>query len=451
MDSAGSAFKNFFLTLSSPEVLAEIIAIIIAALIALAGAQAARNWHKRHGQPGDLTKWSARGLESLVLLAPYFVALVVLLLVRAGLGLLGMHTDVVDAALQLITALVIVRYGVYLLRLTLGPETWLTAWENRITFMLWLLIGFELVGWFDLAETTLDRIDLIPGKTSFSLWALLKGVVVVSVFLIVTSLLARAVERRVMRLEALAISTRIGISKFIYFSLVGVGILLGINAAGVDVTTLNVLTGAIGLGLGFGLQAIASNFVSGFVLLMDKSIKPGDVISFTGHTGTSTENFGWVQELRGRYVVVRDRDGVETLVPNQNLITNSVINWSYSDQRVRLRLPVMVSYDDDPEIGLKALFEAVKDHPRILKEPPPVTRLMSFEDYGMRLEVRFWIADPMNGVNNVRSDVNRAIWKIFRQQGIKIPVAQRELRMLGPQSARLAPGLDAADADDHPG
>ena len=196
--------------------------------------------------------------------------------------------------------------------------------------------------------------------------------------------------------------------------LLGIGVLLGINAAGVDVTTLNVLTGGIGIGLGFGLQTIAGNFVSGFVLLIDKSIKPGDVISFTGHTGTSTENFGWVQELRGRYVVVRDRDGVETLVPNQNLITNSVINWSYSDKRVRLRLPVMISYDDDPEVALEALLEAVRDHPRILREPAPVSRLMAFEDYGMRLEVRFWIADPMNGVNNVRSDVNRAIWRVFR-------------------------------------
>jgi small-conductance mechanosensitive channel len=184
------------------------------------------------------------------------------------------------------------------------------------------------------------------------------------------------------------------------------------------------------------LQAIASNFVSGFVLLMDKSIKPGDVISFTGTTGTSTENFGWVQELRGRYVVVRDRDGVETLVPNQNLITNSVINWSYSDQRVRLKVPVMISYDDDPEVALKALAEAVQDHPRILREPHPATRLMSFEDYGMRLEVRFWIADPMNGVNNVRSDVNRTIWRVFRNYGIRIPVAQREFRVLG-QSKQL--------------
>jgi small-conductance mechanosensitive channel len=267
----------------------------------------------------------------------------------------------------------------------------------------------------------------------------------VSAFVVITTLVARTIERRIMKVEALAVSTRIGISKFTYFFLVGVGIMLGINAAGVDVTTLNVLTGAIGLAVGFGLQAIAANFVSGFVLLMDKSIKPGDVISFTGHTGTSTENFGWVQELRGRYVVVRDRDGVETLVPNQNFITTTVINWSYSDQRVRLRLPVMISYDDDPEVALQALLDAAADHPRILRDPGPVTRLMSFEDYGMRLEVRFWIADPMNGVNNVRSDVNRAIWRVFRQRGIKIPVAQREFRMLDAAAERPTPETPAGD------
>jgi small-conductance mechanosensitive channel len=209
-----------------------------------------------------------------------------------------------------------------------------------------------------------------------------------------------------------------------------------------------VLTGAIGLGLGFGLQAITSNFVSGFVLLMDKSIKPGDVISFTQHTGTSTENFGWVQELRGRYVVVRDRDGVETLVPNQNLITNSVINWSYSDQRVRLRLPVMISYQDDPEIALGLLIEAAREHPRILRDPGPVSRLMSFEDYGMRLETRFWIRDPMNGVNNVRSDVNRKIWKLFRDHGITIPVSQHEIRVLDPGAVAIRPpALRPDDAD----
>jgi small-conductance mechanosensitive channel len=455
MPNEDSALRGFFVTVASPEVLAEIIAIVIASLIAIAGAHTVRNWHKRHAAPTLDASTAEKLVEALIQVAPFFFALIVLAMVRAVLGWADMHTSVVDTALQLTLALIIVRLGVYVLRLSLGGGSWVNGWENRLTFLIWLFVGFELMGWFDFAESSLDKIDLIPGKTEFSLWALLKGVVVVSAFVIITTLVARTIERRIMKVEALAVSTRIGISKFAYFFLVGVGILLGINAAGVDVTTLNVLTGAIGLGLGFGLQAIASNFVSGFVLLMDKSIKPGDVISFTGHTGTSTENFGWVQELRGRYVVVRDRDGVETLVPNQNLITNSVINWSYSDQRVRLRLPVMISYDDDPEIALQALLDATADHPRILRDPGPVTRLMSFEDYGMRLEVRFWIADPMNGVNNVRSDVNRAIWRVFTQRGIKIPVAQREFRMLDRSQNRPMPGSFARgqgpqDEDDAP-
>jgi len=274
--------------------------------------------------------------------------------------------------------------------------------------------------------------------------------VVVTAFVVVASLIARAIERHVMQLGELAVSTRVGISKSSYFLLVGLGVLLGINAAGVDVTTLNVLTGAIGLGLGFGLQAVASNFVSGFVLLMDKSIKPGDVISFTTLGGASAGNFGWVQELRGRYVVVRDRDGVDTLVPNQNLITSSFINWSYSDQRVRLKLPVLVSYEDDPEVALKLLVDATDNHPRILRDPPPVSRLISFEDNGMRLEIRFWIADPVNGVNNVRSDVNRAIWRIFRAHGVRIPVPQQETRILEPRGrpypgAGLAPPTPGTD------
>ncbi len=433
MDRAdNSALRNFFVTLASPEVLAEVIAIIIASLIAVAGAHMVRNWHRRHVPPGPEAGWGDRIIEASVLVAPYFFATIVMTVVRAALGWLDMHTAIVDSALQLTIALVIIRFGVYVLRLSMGGASWVRSWENRLTLLIWLLVGFELLGWFDYAESTLDSIDLIPGKVQFSLWALLKAIVVVSAFGVMTTLIARTLERRIMKVEALAVSTRIGISKFVYFLLVGIGLLLGINAAGVDITTLNVLTGAVGLAVGFGLQAIAANFVSGLVLLMDKSIKPGDVVSFTGHTGTSTENFGWVQELRGRYVVVRDRDGVETLVPNLNFITTTVINWSYSDQRVRLRLPVMISYEDDPEIALQALLDATADHPRILRDPGPVTRLMSFEDYGMRLEVRFWIADPMNGVNNVRSDVNRAIWRVFKERGIKIPVAQRELRMLDP-------------------
>jgi small-conductance mechanosensitive channel len=341
---------------------------------------------------------------------------------------------------------------VYALGRLLGPGSWVRSRERAITVVFALIVAVALLGWLDAIEAALNRVNLVPGRGQFSLWALLKGLVVVTAFVVVASLIARAIERHLMRLEQVAVSTRVGISKFTYFLLVGLGILLGINTTGVDVTTLNVLTGAIGLGLGFGLQSVASNFVSGFVLLVDKSIKPGDVISFTAQTSdnSGTSNFGWVQELRGRYVVVRDRDGVDTLVPNQNLITSPFINWSYSDQRVRLKLPVTVSYDDDPEVALQLLLEAAEGHPRILRDPPPVSRLMSFGENGLHLEVRFWIADPVNGVNNLRSDVNRAIWRIFRAHGVTIPVPQREVRMRDRDSAKppaptIAPPMPGRD------
>jgi small-conductance mechanosensitive channel len=421
--------KQFFEQLTTPEVMAEVIALIMAALLATGLAHHIKRWMRPLAERADVGPWSRRLVIAGMVIAPSFVALVLILGLRALFAYFGLRVELVDLAMDLATVLVLVRIGVHALSVSLGPNSWIRSWELRITFAIWIAISFQVLGWFAGIERTLDSIDLIPGKSQFSLWALLKGVVVIAGFLIVTSLIARTIERRVMKLEGIAISTRIGISKFSTFALLALGVLLGINASGVDLTALTVLTGAIGIGLGFGLQTIASNFVSGFVLLMDKSIKPGDVISFTGTTGTSSENFGWVQELRGRYIVIRDRDGVETLVPNQHFINNQVVNWSYSDQRVRIRLPVMISFQDDPELALQVLVDAAANHPRILKDPGPVSRLMSFETYGMRVEVRFWIRDPMNGVNNVRSDVNREIWRLFKKHGITIPVQQHDVRV----------------------
>ena len=422
--------NQFFEQLTTPEVMAEVIALIMAGLLATALAHYIKRWLRALAARSDLARWPQRLVIAGMVLAPSFTGLVLILGLRALFSSFAMRVELIDIAMDLATVLVLVRFAVHAISVSLGPNSWFRAWELKLTFVLWAAISFQVLGWFTGLERTLDDIDLIPGKGNFSLWSLLKGIVVIAGFLIVTSLVARTIERRVMKLEGLAISTRIGISKFSTFGLLTLGVLLGINASGVDLTALTVLTGAIGIGLGFGLQTIASNFVSGFVLLMDKSIKPGDVISFTGTTGTSSENFGWVQELRGRYIVIRDRDGVETLVPNQHFINNQVVNWSYSDQRVRIRLPVMISFQDDPEIALQVLVDAAANHPRILKDPGPVSRLMSFENYGMRVEVRFWIRDPMNGVNNVRSDVNREIWRLFKKHGITIPVQQHDVRVI---------------------
>jgi small-conductance mechanosensitive channel len=432
--------RELFEQVSTPQILAEAVAIVLTVLLASALAHYVKGWIRPLATRPDLGQWPRRLAVAGMVLAPSFIAVVLILGLRGAFASLDMETGLIDIALDLATVMVLVRFGVHALSVSLGPNSWIRNWEIQLTLFVWAAISFQVLGWFSGIERTLDRIDLIPGKAQFSLWSLIKGIVVIAGFLVVTSLIARTIERRVMKLEGLAISTRIGISKFSTFALLALGVLLGVNASGVDLTALTVLTGAVGLGLGFGLQSIASNFVSGFVLLLDKSIKPGDVISFTGTTGTSSENFGWVQELRGRYIVVRDRDGVETLVPNQNLMTNSVINWSYSDQRVRIRLPVHISFQDDPELALQVLIDAAANHPRILKDPGPVSRLMSFENFGMRVEVRFWIRDPMNGVNNVRSDVNREIWRLFKKHGITIPVQQHDVRMVTPEFEAPPPG-----------
>ncbi len=368
-----------------------------------------------------------RLLEAIVITSPHFIGL---LLIAASAGVLHVLNDqpvLLDTCTLLVALLLLVRVIVYIFRISVGDRAPIKGWGNTISLIIWAALALHVLGWFEPMVIMLDRIGIQAGSARISIWSVVKLIFTISIFVLAAAWVARWIERRLMTMNAVTINMRIGLSKFIQAGLIGVSILLGLNAAGLDITTLNVLTGAIGIGLGFGLQAIASNFVSGFVLLMDRSIKPGDVISFSGTTGTTTEAFGWVQELRGRYVVVRDRDGIETLVPNQHFITHPVINWSYTDTRIRMKLPVGISYECDPEQAMSLLLEAARSHPRILQSPPPAARLMSFGDYAIQLELRFWISDPQEGLNNVRSDVNRMIWKLFKQHNIVIPVPQYEV------------------------
>ena len=424
-------------SLLTPSALLQLAALLIAILFALWFGRQVRNTDR--GKAALVQRGvRARATEALLIVSPHLAAVVLIAAFGGVLHALEADSRIVDLAITLAGLMLLIRLAVYVVRVSLGNRT--KGWGNAVTFLLWGVLALQVLGWFDPVVQALDSVGIKAGKSRITLWSVLKILFTVGAFILVAVWIARWFERRLMAMQGLALSMRIGISKFSQAFLIGLSILLGLNAAGLDLTTLNVLTGAIGIGLGFGLQAIAANFVSGFVLLMDRSIKPGDVISFTGTTGTSTEGFGWVQELRGRYVVVRDRDGVETLVPNQHLITNPVINWSYTDPRVRLKLPVRVSYRDDPELALSVLLQAAEDQKRILRDPAPVSRMMGFNDYGFDLELRFWISDPQEGVNNVRSDVNRAIWRLFRENGITIPVAQREVVFeMKPQVQRELP------------
>jgi len=424
-------------TLQQPPNLLQLGLIVAAVLLGWWAAKFARSRITVSSDPENLPD---RLRELLYIGAPPALTLVVLATTDGLLHAAGLAAGMVDTAVQLIGLLLLIRVIIYVLRVSLGTRARLKGWGAAITGVIWVFLSLHLLGWGDEVIRVLDGMGMQAGKTRISVWSVMKLLVTVSVFVLLALWVSRWLERRVLKLDALAPTMRIGIAKFVQAFLVGISVLVGLNAAGLDLTTLNVLTGAIGIGLGFGLQSIAANFVSGFVLLMDRSIKPGDVISFTGTTGTATEGFGWVEELRGRYVVVRDRDGVETLVPNQNLITNPVINWSYTDPRVRLKLPIRVSYKDDPELAMKLLLQATDEHPRILREPAPVARLMGFGDHGIELELRFWIPDPQEGVNNVRSDVNRRIWSLFKDHAVTIPVAQREIRVeMVPSASPVAP------------
>ncbi|HLS80534.1 MAG TPA: mechanosensitive ion channel domain-containing protein [Steroidobacter sp.] len=410
--------------LLTPTTLLQVSLILLGVLLALWFGRRVRNTELARTalvEPG----FQARITEAFSIVSPHLAALVLIATFGGVLHALEAPSRFVDLAISLSGLLLLIRLGVYIVRVSLGNRA--KGWGNPITFAIWGLLALHLLGWFDPLVQALDSVGVQTARSRITLWSILKILFTVSAFVLIAVWLARWIERRLMAMQGLELSMRIGIAKFAQTVLITLSVLLGLNATGLDLTTLTVLTGAIGVGLGFGLQAIVANFIAGFVLLMDRSIKPGDVISFTGMTGTSTEGFGWVQELRGRYVVIRDRDGVETLVPNHNLITNQVINWSYTDPRVRLKLPVRVSYNDDPELALALLLKAAEGQKRILRDPQPVSRMIGFNEYGFDLELRFWIADPQEGVNNVRSDVNREIWRLFREHGITIPVAQRQV------------------------
>jgi small-conductance mechanosensitive channel len=427
--------QAFFEILSTRTVLIEVAIIALCLIVGgLVGLQLSRRFQSRRSSTPMALTWEYFVAHGTVVIIPLVVAL--LLELAAHSALLAAHFDVtlLGAAARLIASYIIVRVGVLLFAASLGDKSWIQNWETRVTLLIWFAIAAEYLGWLDPIIATLDSFGIVAGRSRITVWSVLKLLFILTLFMLVATWISRWVERRVKRLSGVAMSTRIGIAKFANAFLIALSILMGLNAAGVDLTALTVLTGAIGLGLGFGLQSIAANFVSGFVLLMDRSIKPGDVISLSGQAGTSTENFGWVQELRGRYVVVRDRDGVEMLVPNQQLISNAVINWSYTDPRIRLKLPVRVSYRDDPELALRILLDACDGQARVLRDPAPVSRLMHFSDSGIELELRFWISDPQEGVNNVRSEVNRAIWRLFKEHKITIPTAQREIIVHGAAS-----------------
>ena len=354
----------------------------------------------------------------------------------------GEPSDVLRLAIYLVGALALIRMGVFVLRHSFSPGSRLKAWEWTLTVTIWVLVALHVLGLLPVVIEVLDEYALAFGKTRLSLYTLTSFILSIALLSLLALWLTNGMQAVLRRSEALDDSIKIVLNKLTRFLLLTLAVVVAMTTAGIDLTALAVFGGALGVGLGLGLQRIVSNFVSGVVLAFEESIRPGDVLS-VGNT------YGVVQGLHARYIEVRDRDGKDILIPNETLLSTEIVNWSHGDRNVRFRLPAQISYRDDPEIAMGLMEQAARDTDRVLTDPPPVARLMGFGDSGLNLELRLWVNDPENGVNNVRSDVYLRIWRAFTAHGVSIPYPQHEVRLI-PEHAAKAAGLSAGTAGNRP-
>jgi small-conductance mechanosensitive channel len=341
---------------------------------------------------------------------------------------------------------------VALLRLTLPANSYLlsaavnlaTAWvviailasviHNRfvkrlVALTAWTIAALSILGLLDEVSRALDSVAITLAGLRITPLLVLKSTLLLILALWAALAVGNALERRLQGTTDLTPSLRVLIGKLVRLALVVFAVVIVASSIGLDLSALALFSGAVGVGIGFGLQKIVSNFVSGIILLVDKSVKPGDVISVG-------DSFGWVVSMNTRHVAVTRRDGREILIPNEDLITSKVTNWSYSKDEIRVDLPFPADTGSDPHQVRRAALEAVGGIERVLKQPAPVCHFVGFSNASLDFLLRFWIRDPEAGVTNVRSAVLIALWDIMRREGIMIPSPIQDLRLRG--TAKLA-------------
>lgn len=333
------------------------------------------------------------------------------------------HTSLLALASTLLVAMALVRLAVYTLRYIFSPSAWLKTTENAISGVVWLLVALHLVGFLPEILRALDEISFSVGKVRFSLLLIVQSLVTVAVTVVIALWLSRLLENRVMRAERINMNLRVVVTKLLRVTLTLVGVLAALSAVGFDITLLSVFGGALGVGLGFGLQKIASNYVSGFIILLDESVHLGDVMTIDGH-------YGVVSQIRSRYLVLRKLDGTEVVIPNETLIGSAVINHSFTDRKARINLPIQISYESGLEDAMTLMRDVASQHPRVLKDPPPETQILGFGENGIELQLVLWIPDPEEGSASLKSSLYLEIWHAFQKNGVAIPYPQRDVRIV---------------------
>lgn len=295
----------------------------------------------------------------------------------------------------------------------------------------WIIAALHVVGLLTPTIGLFQRISFTLGNARLSLLTIVEMLLTLGVLVWGASIAGRFAERRLAAVPTLTATAKVLLGKLAKIVLFSLAFFLAIGTAGIDLTALAVFTGAVGVGVGFGLQRTISNLFAGIVLLLDKSIKPGDILEVGG-------TFGWVASLGARYVEVETRDGTQFLIPNEDIITHQVFNWTHQHDNVRLKIRVRVAYDTDVRKALALMRDAAGRPARVLKTPVPNPLVVGFGDNGLELELRFWIADVRNGIHNVSSEVFVEILDLFRENAIKIPLPQRDLHVQSLPAAAAA-------------
>jgi small-conductance mechanosensitive channel len=341
------------------------------------------------------------------------------------------HTSLLDLALVPLFGIGLIYIVFYLARRVFGRDgnahTWLSLVEKVVSLIVWVGMVLTVMGIQNDVLKWMASVQFRIANTHVTLLSLLSGLLWVCVTMIVAMWLGAALEDRLMRSGALDANLKVVLSRVGRALLILGAVLISLSLVGIDITVLGVFGGALGVGLGFGLQKIASNYVSGFIILIDRSLRIGDTINVSGLQGMVTQ-------IRTRYTVVRGLDGIETLVPNEKLITDVVQNQSSYLTRGNAKATLQISYSTDVEKAMALLVEATQGVDRVLQDPAPTPYLAGFGPDGINLELGYWIQDAATGTSGVRSNVNRNIWRLFSENGIAIPYAQREVRIVAGSS-----------------
>ena len=390
---------------------------------------------QRSGEVGAQSALRTFGSGSLKRIAFPLIALVLVVILRKVLAALHWeHLSLLHLAGPLLVSLALARMFAYVLRRVLPQGLFLTSFERVVTIVIWFGVILHLTGFADPVIEALEQMSIPVGKQKLDLWMLVHGTVTVGVTLLVALWIASLIESRLMAAERLDANLREVMARLAKAVLAVIALLSSLSLVGIDVTALSVFSGALAVGLGFGLQKIAANYVSGFIILLDRSIRLGNLVAVDATTT------GTVSQITTRYTVLKMLTGTEVIIPNEYLVSNIVRNLSFSDTRVRVAVNVQVSYKTDLDQAMQLMIDAARQQERVLSDPEPAVMLTDFADSGINLELGFWIPDPEAGTGGVRSDINLAIWKAFRENGIEIPYPQREVRVLGSPSGKLGVG-----------